>query len=102
MPVGARTLTGCVIGVDEVADDDRARRGGRPPATSSTCSTARPIVPADVLALAAWVADYYACGPGEVDRGGRCRRWPGWRAGAWSRSLAEEAAGPSRTARPRR
>ncbi len=35
-------------------------------ATSFDVLDGEPYLPADVLALAAWVAEYYACGPGEV------------------------------------
>ncbi len=60
VPVGTRVLTGCVLGdgggdaapdrvkaVIEVLDD-------------------RPFVPEDVVELAVWVAEYYACGVGEA------------------------------------
>ena len=65
VPVGARTVTGCVTTAEEVADDD-------PRATAEGLRDlldvidGEPYLPADVLALAAWVSEYYACGPGEV------------------------------------
>ena len=65
VPVGARTLTGCVIGTDEAADDDpRAASSGLRDIIDLLDGDA--YLPPDVIALTAWVADYYACGPGEV------------------------------------
>ena len=65
VPVGARTITGCVTGTDEVADDDpRAVADGLRDVIDLL--DGEPYLPADVIALAGWVADYYACGPGEV------------------------------------
>ena len=61
VPLGSRVLTGCVV---ESADVDE------PPA-----STIKPVIevldaeaylPADVVRLATWVADYYACGIGSA------------------------------------
>jgi hypothetical protein len=51
-------LTGCVIGFEA-----RARRG---PLRLFDVLDGEAYLPADVLALTAWVAEYYACGPGEV------------------------------------
>ena len=65
VPVGARTITGCVIGTDEAAGDDpRAVADGLRDIIDLL--DGEPYLPADVVALAGWVADYYACGPGEV------------------------------------
>jgi primosomal protein N' (replication factor Y) len=61
VPLGSRVLTGCVV---ESADVDQ------PPA-----STLKPVIeildaeaylPADVVGLATWVAEYYACGIGSA------------------------------------
>ena len=65
VPVGVRTLTGCVTAIDDVADDDpRAAADGLRDVIDLLDGDA--YLPEDVLALTAWVADYYACGPGEV------------------------------------
>ncbi len=60
VPVGARTLTGCVV------EADPAR-----PAPGDVKSLVEVIdreafVPPGVVALAQWTAEYYACGPGEA------------------------------------
>ena len=72
VPLGNRTVTGVV---------DRSRRPFAPegvarPRTSSTSSTPRRSSPEDVVALAQWVADYYACGAGRRARGGDAARAP--------------------------
>ena len=65
VPMGTRTITGCVIGTADVPDDDpRAAADGLRDVFDVLDGEA--YVPADVLTLAAWVAEYYACGPGEV------------------------------------
>jgi primosomal protein N' (replication factor Y) len=65
VPVGARTITGCVTATDELADDDpRAAADGLRDIMDLLDADA--YLPPDVIALAGWVADYYACGPGEV------------------------------------
>jgi primosomal protein N' (replication factor Y) len=65
VPVGARTLTGCVTGIDEVDDEDpRAAADGLRDIIDVL--DGEPYLPADVLSLSGWVAEYYACGPGEV------------------------------------
>jgi len=65
VPLGSRTMTGCVVSTDTVEDDDDRVRGG----------TLRDIIdlldeesflPVSVVKLALWVSDYYACGPGEA------------------------------------
>ena len=57
VPLGARVVTGCVV--------------GRPPAPASDALKplrgvldGEPMLPADVVELALWVGEYYACGPG--------------------------------------
>jgi primosomal protein N' (replication factor Y) len=65
VPVGPRTVTGCVMRADEVDDDDpRAAAEGLRDIIDVLDGEA--YLPPDVLSLAAWVADYYACGPGET------------------------------------
>src|SRR5436190_383354 len=95
VPLGNRTLTGIVLGSDPGGSGDGVRprsldytlRGGvgpgpavsaapavDPAAPDSAISAkplvdvldAEPFLPADVVSLAAWVADYYACGVGEA------------------------------------
>jgi primosomal protein N' (replication factor Y) len=65
VPLGTRMLTGCVVAIEEVADDDeRARGAGLRDIADVLDGDA--YLPGQVLALAAWTAEYYACGPGEV------------------------------------
>jgi primosomal protein N' (replication factor Y) (superfamily II helicase) len=65
VPVGSRTVTGCVTGTDEVDDEDpRASAEGLRDVIDVLDGEA--YVPPEVLALTGWVADYYACGPGEA------------------------------------
>jgi len=65
VPLGARSVTGCVLAVDEVADDDVRARGGELRDVLDVLD-GEAYLPPHVLALAAWVAEYYACGPGEA------------------------------------
>jgi primosomal protein N' (replication factor Y) (superfamily II helicase) len=65
VPLGSRSVTGCVLTTDEVADDDaRVRDGDLRDILDVLDGEA--YLPGTVLALAAWVAEYYACGPGEA------------------------------------
>jgi primosomal protein N' (replication factor Y) len=73
VPLGNRVLTGCVVGDDH---------GAEPPAPASAEATAgkpnadikelidvfdpAPFLPEEVVRLATWVAEYYACGIGEA------------------------------------
>ena len=62
VPLGTRVVTGIVV--------DSTSSG--PKATPTTVKAVidvlddEPFLPADVVALAAWVAEYYACGVGEA------------------------------------
>ena len=61
VPLGNRVLTGCVVGDAEAAD--------KPTSTIKPIIEildAEPFLPADVVRLATWVADYYACGIGSA------------------------------------
>ncbi|MCX6552608.1 MAG: primosomal protein N', partial [Acidobacteria bacterium] len=65
VPLGTRTLTGCVTAVENVDDEDpRSRDAGLRDILDVLDGD--PYLPAAVLALAAWVAEYYAAGPGEA------------------------------------
>ena len=65
VPLGQRVVTGCVIG-------DAADPGGdgtSPEAAIrdvAACLDREALLPAPVLELVLWVAEYYACGPGET------------------------------------
>ncbi len=65
VPLGNRVVTGCVIGA-------AAGPGGAEPPSDAeirdvaACLDREALLPAAVLDLALWVADYYACGPGET------------------------------------
>jgi len=65
VPLGTRILTGCVVAIDAVADDDERARGTGLRDIADVLD-GEAYLPGEVLALAAWVAEYYACGPGEV------------------------------------
>ena len=61
VPLGNRVLTGCVVGDAEASD--------KPPSAIKPIIEvldAEPFLPADVVRLATWVADYYACGIGSA------------------------------------
>lgn len=70
-PLGRRVVTGCVVpGPDASPVPDRP--GAPAPGTAPVelrdlieCLDAEPCLPADIVDLALWVAEYYACGPGE-------------------------------------
>jgi primosomal protein N' (replication factor Y) len=80
VPVGTRTLTGVVVSGDRGSRfEDRGSSRGSPDVGSSILdprsSDLRPLIdvldgepflPPDVVELATWVADYYACGIGEA------------------------------------
>ena len=107
VPLGNRVLTGIVLGIVE-AEAAAMGEVSDPPNSDSEVSSPRPesrsrvpdpesrrrrfhdqtphrrsgfrsLPPADVVRLAAWVADYYACGVGEA-LAPRCRRGRGSRA----------------------
>ena len=65
VPLGRRVVTGCVV--PDPAEPD----GGSAPAAPVELRDVlesldpEPYLPPDVVDLALWVADYYACGPGE-------------------------------------
>ena len=61
--VGRRTRTGCVVAIPDAtsaAADDRALK----PVVEVIDS--EPFIPEGVIALCAWVADYYLCGIGDA------------------------------------
>ena len=67
VPLGRRVVTGCVVGdgADD-ADGDRGPRAGPVELRDLLESLdPEPYLPCDVVHLALWVAEYYACGPGE-------------------------------------
>ena len=66
VPLGRRVVTGCVV---DAGDGD----GGNAPSTVPAelrelleSLDPEPYLPRDVVDLALWVAEYYACGPGEA------------------------------------
>ena len=61
VPLGNRVLTGWVVGIEEGP-------GARPAAIKPIIQILddKAFVPDDVLQLATWVAEYYACGIGEA------------------------------------
>ena len=68
VPLGRRVVTGCVVSDGSgAADGDPASPA--PPGKLRDLLEAldpEPYLPLDVVGLALWVAEYYACGPGET------------------------------------
>ena len=62
VPLGNRQVTGCVL-PGEAAD---AGAGGAAIRELVECLDVDPFLPAPVLDLTAWVAEYYGCGPGDT------------------------------------
>lgn len=65
VPVGARTLVGCVVAA---GDDARVALGSDVSGVRDlvACLDAEPYLPGDCLALALWTSQYYACSPGDA------------------------------------
>jgi primosomal protein N' (replication factor Y) (superfamily II helicase) len=61
VPLGARIVTGIVVGLDTESGIDPSTLKPIRQLLDET-----PFVPADVIALARWTAEYYAAGPGEA------------------------------------
>ena len=62
VPLGSRVLTGCVVDLDEASSgvaDGQVKN-------VIEVLDREPFLPPDVVKLATWVADYYACGIGEA------------------------------------
>jgi len=65
VPLGSRTLTGCVISTEVVSDaDDRAMGTGLRDVIDVLDE--EPFLTEGSIRLALWMADYYACAPGEA------------------------------------
>jgi len=64
VPVGSRVLTGCVLGANGV-DASGVETAARVKPIVEILDR-EPFLPEDVVRLATWVADYYACGIGEA------------------------------------
>ena len=67
VPLGRRVVTGCVL---EAPDAGASSDAGSPPPPAELKDLLEsldpePYLPRDVIDLALWVAEYYACGPGE-------------------------------------
>jgi primosomal protein N' (replication factor Y) len=70
VPLGKRVVTGIVTGPAKL-DDARVTKGGRQRSDAETKDLIailddEAFVPAAVVDLAMWVAEYYACGPGDA------------------------------------
>jgi primosomal protein N' (replication factor Y) (superfamily II helicase) len=59
VPVGSRVLTGCVVAADGVEEPIRVK-------PIVEILDREPFLPEEVVRLATWVAEYYACGIGEA------------------------------------
>ena len=64
VPLGQRVVTGCVLG--DVAGPDGNGAAEAAIRDVAACLDREALLPAPVLKLALWVAEYYACGPGET------------------------------------
>jgi primosomal protein N' (replication factor Y) (superfamily II helicase) len=64
VPLGARRVTGIVVGTDSTADAPPERGGGIK--ELSDVLDAGAFLPQAVVELGRWVGDYYACGPGDA------------------------------------
>jgi primosomal protein N' (replication factor Y) (superfamily II helicase) len=62
VPLGTRSVTGIVVDVS-AASDAPDGKGIKP---LKTVLDTEPFIPADVVELARWTAEYYAAGPGEA------------------------------------
>ncbi|MFN7914239.1 MAG: primosomal protein N' [Vicinamibacterales bacterium] len=62
VPLGTRSVTGIVVDVVS----DAAMPDGKPVKPLTSVLDAEPFIPADVIELARWTAEYYAAGPGEA------------------------------------
>ena len=65
VPLGSRFVTGIVVDQLDAAADSGVGAEGAVKAIRQVLD-AEPFVPADVLSLARWTAEYYAAGPGEA------------------------------------
>ena len=59
VPLGGRQVTGCVLGAARTVEPGDVK-------DLLDCLDAEPFLPQPVLDLAAWVAEYYGCGPGDA------------------------------------
>jgi primosomal protein N' (replication factor Y) (superfamily II helicase) len=60
VPLGSRSVTGCVVlGVESDLDVSSLK-------DLVAALDSEPFLPSDIVDLALWVAEYYACGPGDV------------------------------------
>ncbi len=59
VPLGARTVTGCVVGPEAAPEGARLR-------DVVEVLDDQPFLPPDVVDLALWVGEYYASGPGDA------------------------------------
>ena len=64
VPLGSRVVTGCVIG--EAVPDGMGASPDAAIRDVADCLDPEALLPPPVLELALWVAEYYACGPGET------------------------------------
>jgi primosomal protein N' (replication factor Y) len=64
VPLGTRTVTGCIVATESIEDDDPVRAGTLRDIIDLLDEDA--FLPGSVVRLALWVAEYYACGPGEA------------------------------------
>jgi primosomal protein N' (replication factor Y) len=64
--VGSRTLTGCVIALEAPAPATGDSGDTRALKPLTDVVDAEPLIPASVIGLCQWVADYYLCGIGDA------------------------------------
>ena len=67
VPVGSRLVVGCVISVEQgVEPSGSPLLAGTAMKEVVECVDSEPFLPDAVLDLALWIAEYYACGPGDA------------------------------------
>jgi primosomal protein N' (replication factor Y) len=68
VPLGNRLITGIVLGRAAEASEEDAGPGAEARAVKDLVDVldGQPFLPADVVTLASWVAEYYACGAGDA------------------------------------
>ena len=68
VPLGPRVVTGCVLGAPDADAGGDADSSAFPAELKDLLESLdpEPYLPGEVIDLALWVAEYYACGPGEA------------------------------------
>jgi primosomal protein N' (replication factor Y) len=65
VPLGNRVLTGCIVSVGSPEDDATTASSDKLKTIIEVLDD-EPFLPAEIVSLSRWVAEYYACGSGEA------------------------------------